>query len=117
VEQVVVAEACTTPGRRGKSGLLQVRGGQRGVQLPIHNAAQHDAQVTGHSTWLTTACRSAATRAGKGNSTPQELMDRRFTAAMPGHFRQSASLIMPSSNVTVKHCCGGLVLEAAAIRS
>ena len=33
MEQVVVAEACTTRAG-GQSGLLQVRGGQRGVQLP-----------------------------------------------------------------------------------
>jgi hypothetical protein len=35
----------------------------------VHNAAQHGAQVTGHSTRHTTTCRSTTTRAGTGNST------------------------------------------------
>jgi hypothetical protein len=47
------------------------RRGQRGGPAPFpHTAAQHGAQVTGHSTRHTTKCRSAATRAGPGNSTP-----------------------------------------------
>jgi hypothetical protein len=43
--------------------------GSAGFDSPVHSTAQHGAQVTGHGTRLTTTCRSAATRAGKGNST------------------------------------------------
>jgi hypothetical protein len=70
VEQVVAAEACTTRAGGANPATSLVRGGQRGVRLPEHSAAQHRAQVTGHGTRLTTGCRSAVTRAGKGNSTP-----------------------------------------------
>ena len=46
------------------------RGGQReGFDSPVHNAAQHGAQVTRHSTRHTTTCRSTTMRAGTGNST------------------------------------------------
>jgi hypothetical protein len=70
VEQVVAAEACTTRrGRRVIRPLSWNAAGSAGVRLPRHSAAQHDAQVTGHGARHITTCRSAMTRAGKGNST------------------------------------------------
>lgn len=70
-------------GADGKSGHLLARGGQReGFDSPMHNAAQHGAQVTGHITRHTTTCRSTTMRAGTGNSTLAGCVPRRAAGRM-----------------------------------
>ena len=57
----------------------------------MHSSAQYRAQVTGHGARLTTGCRSATARAGKGNSTltrkyavRTQAIDRILNGAGPG---------------------------------
>jgi hypothetical protein len=69
VEQVVVAEACTARWPAGIRPSYGARRAAQGFDSPVHNAAQHSAQVTRHGTQHTTMCRSTTMRAGTGNST------------------------------------------------
>jgi hypothetical protein len=62
----------------GPAGYIRPRSGARRAawgSTPWHSAAQHGTQVTEHGTRLTTACRSAMMRAGKGNSTLARTLD------------------------------------------
>jgi len=83
VEQGSRREACQ-PGAAGKIRPFLARGGARGVRFPgtVH---QHEGTGDRHGTRLTTTCRSAATRAGKG--TPPATMDasrRKKAVSWPG---------------------------------